>query len=834
MRRLAFALVAFLPACILVGPSVALDAEPKFTPEQLAFYEKDVKPILKANCLKCHGNDPKKIRGGLDLSHRAALVKGGDTGPGFDAKSVDESQIIKAVRYKNEEAGYNMPPAGKLPAAQIATLEKWVKLGAPYTGGASGDATQEEVKPKGADKKYWAFQPVERPAVPSVRDAGWVKTPIDAFILAKIEEKQLKPVGPVSKAALIRRVTYDLTGLPPTPEQVTAFVSDTSPKAYENLVDGLLASKHYGEKWGRHWLDVVRYAETNGYERDGPKPHVWRYRDYVIRSFNDDKPYDRFLTEQLAGDELAAREKSDNPDAVIAAGFYRLGVWDDEPADRPLALYDGYDDYVSTVGQGMLGMTLNCARCHDHKGDFFPQDDYYRLLAFFRDVKPYDGNRDAGPSHIVADVSPAAKRHLYEAELKLRQKDIDALKAEMKPIEDAAIRKMEPKDQLAVQDGRRDEIIKKVPVMLHPDDRKVYNGLKKRIEELRARPMPNRDLALTVANVDRNPPVTHTLIRGNPGAQGKAVQPGFPEVFGVPDPKLDDGRRTALAQWVTSPANPMTARVLVNRLWLHHFGKAIVPTPNDFGKFGEKPTHPELLDWLASEFVSGGWTIKRMQKLILMSNTYQLASTPDAAGAKADPANTLRRFFDMRRLNAEEVRDSFLLAVGKLKLDQFGPSVYPKIPAAVLAGQSRPGEGWPHDPNNADAANRRSIYVHVKRNLQVPILAVHDQADADTTCPVRYTTTVPTQALGLLNGEFSNEHAANFARRLEKELPNDPKAQVIRAVQLTTGRTPSDAEIAKDVAFIETMRTEHKLDATTALTRYALLILNSNEFLYLD
>ena len=754
----------------------------------------------------------------------------------------DESLLVQAVRYKNEEDYYNMPPAGKLPDAEIAVITKWVAMGVPFPASAAGepDATTHAEKPKGADKNYWAFQPVSRPAVPAVANLNWARNPIDAFVLARQEAAGLKPVDVAEPRVLIRRMTYDLTGLPPTPAEVEAFAAAAAKdrdSAVTELIERLLASQAYGEKWGRHWLDVVRYAETNGYERDGAKPFAWRYRDYVIKSFNADKPYDRFLTEQLAGDEM--KRDADDVDPVIATGFYRLGLWDDEPADPQLAMYEGLDDLVTTVGQGMLGMSLNCARCHDHKGDFYPQADYYKLVAFFRDIPANSNNRDPMSSNNVTDISPRSKRSTYEEAFAHRTAKINDLVAKMKPAEDAAIKKMPPEDQLAVEDGKRARIVRKVPRYLDGDAKEEYLKLRGELQELQQKPSPERDLALSVNNALANPPQTHVLIRGNPGANGKPVAPGFPEVFGVPDPKVQpkdgkSGRRTALAQWVTSAANPLTARVMVNRVWQHHFGKGIVPTPNDFGKFGEKPTHPELLDYLASEFVAKGWSIKALHRLILNSATYQLSSAADPESLAKDPANNLRWRFDMRRLTSEEVRDTMLMASGELDRTMYGPSVFPKIPAAVLAGQSVPGKGWDYDPKNPDAGNRRSIYVHVKRSLQVPVLATHDQADPDSTCPVRYTTTVPTQALGMLNGEFSNEQAAALAERLTTDAPNDLAAQVRRGLELTTGRPATDADVVADVAFVESMKSKHNLDARTALTRYALLLLNTNAFAYLD
>jgi mono/diheme cytochrome c family protein len=838
------AVVGLFAAVAWMSPTPA--ADPAFTPEQVAFYQKEVLPVLQQHCLKCHGAEPK-VKGGLNLTTRKGAVDGGDVGPAFDPKDPGKSLLLKAVEYTHDDT--KMPPKGKLPEKELAVLRKWVTDGLPYPPDKlGGDIAKTAPAHKGGvvtpeAKRYWAYQPVKRPAVPPVKNAAFVRTPVDAFVLAKLEAKGLAPVKPADKTALVRRAYYDLWGLPPTPEQVEAFVSDNSPDAWEKLIDALLASPHYGEKWGRHWLDVVRFAETNGYERDGPKPNAWKYRDYVIKSFNADKPYTRFVQEHLAGDELPW-----DRDAIVATGFYRLGLWDDEPADRAQALFDGYDDLVTVTGQAFLGMTLNCARCHDHKVDPIPQTDYYRLLAFFRDVRPFSDTRGVSSSNNSTDITPPEKRTEYEAELKERQARIAELEARMKPIEDAAIKKMPAADQLKVDDGKRDEVVKKVPKYLDGADRAAYQRLVDRRRDLIKKPTPSQEFALSVNNCDARPPATHLMVRGSPHAPGKEVKPGFPEVLGFPDPAIPDpkpraktsGRRTFLANWVASKDNPLTARVLVNRVWQHHFGKGIVPTANDFGKLGEQPTHPELLDWLASDFMDGGWTLKRLHKLVMTSNVYKLSSTADPAALKTDPANALLWRFNMRRLTAEEVRDSVLMVSGKLDPTPYGPSVFPRIPDAVLAGQSVPGNGWlktrggGYDPANPDAGNRRSVYVYVKRSLQVPVLIAHDQADTDSSCPVRYTTTVPTQALGLLNGEFATEMAAAFAARLAKEAPGDLPAQVARGLRLTTGCTPTEAEVAKDAAFVRELKAKHGLDHATALRRYALLLLNTNEFVYLD
>ncbi len=827
---------------VVLAASVAPAAEPTFTKDQVAFFDEKVAPLLKASCLKCHGDKPDKLSGGLDLRTRATAIKGGDTGPVAVPGKAKDSLLVQAVNHAKD--GYEMPPGGdKLKPEQIAVLTKWVTDGFAYPADKLGTAAVEgPKKPKFTDaqKAYWAYQPVKRPTVPfEPRPQGSGIHPIDAFLNAKLSAKQLAPSAPADKATLIRRAYYDLTGLPPTPEEIDAFVKDTDPKAWEKLIDKLLASPAYGEKWGRHWLDIVRFAETNGYERDNPKPYAWRYRDYVVKSFNDDKPYDRFVKEQVAGDELP---RTDNSEEAVATGFYRLGVWDDEPADPLQARFDGFDDIVTITGQAFLGMTLNCARCHDHKGDPIPQTDYYKLVAFFRDIREFSESRDPRSRFNLIDITPKAKREVYEKELIERQMKIEDLTKQMVAVEDEAIKTMPAEDQRASEGLDRPLVLKKLPKVFTDAQKKDHGRLTREIADLKRKPVPSQEFALGVNLCDKTPPATFVNIRGSAHANGAEVTPGFPAILGLPDPVIplaakgaaSSGRRTALANWIASKDNPMTARVMANRLFLHHFGKGIVPTPNDFGKFGELPTNPELLDWLAAEFVDGGWTLKRMHKLMMTSAAYQRSSKADAANLKADPQNVLLWRFNSRRLGAEEVRDSILTASGKLNPKMGGPSVYPKLPAEVLAGISYPDKKahWPDSP--LDEQNRRSVYVFVKRSLQVPILINHDQADSDNSCPVRYTTTVPTQALGMLNGEFTNEQAVALAARLAKEFPDDVAKQVARGVRLTAGRAPTADEVAKDVAFIAALKAKHKLDDKKALAQYALLLLNTNEFVYLD
>ena len=442
----------------------------------------------------------------------------------------------------------------------------------------------------------------------------------------------------------------------------------------------------------------------------------------------------------------------------------------------------------------------------------------------------------------LTDITPPEQRGKYEAELRKRQARLADVKEEMRAIEDGVIKTLPAEDQRASEGPDRPKVVReKVVPALKGELKDNYSALRRERQELEKRVTPpGQELALSVNNCDRVPPPTHLLVRGSPHAEGKVVAPGFPEVLGLPEPKIpapregmkSSGRRTVLAEWVASKDNPFTARVFVNRVWQYHFGKGIVPTANDFGKLGEAPTHPELLDWLASDFMEGGWKLKRLHKLIMTSGTYRLSAQADPDNLKADPSNALLWRFNMRRLTGEEVRDSILAVSGNLNPKMYGPSTYPKIPKEVLAGQSVPGQGWPTSP--PEEANRRSVYAHVKRSLRVPILIGFDQPDPDSSCPVRYVTTVPTQSLGLLNGEFANEQAEEFARRLRKEKPNDLAAQVTRAIRLTTGRAPAADEVKADVDFVQRMKEKHGLDDLKSLTQYCLLCLNANEFVYLD
>ena len=834
-RRLCVA-SAILCCGFVQASTPAVDETPAFSSDQIEVFEKEVVGILEANCLKCHGGASPK--GGLDLTSREGILKGGESGAVIDLSSHADSVLLKAINYD----GYEMPPTGQLSPKQIETLTNWVKGGLAWSKDGKPihfEAPREAPKVNDETKKFWSFQPVRKPPTPSVA-GDWAKTDIDAFILHQLQAKGLTPNPRAEPAELVRRAYYDLTGLPPAPEVVAAFVADPSPAAWSKLIDQLLESPHYGEQWGRHWLDLVRYAETNSYERDGAKPFVWRYRDYVIESFNADKPYNQFVTEQLAGDEMPNR----TPDSIVATGFYRLGRWDDEPADPELAYYDDLDDIITTTGQTLLGLSINCARCHDHKIDPIPQKDYYSLIAFFRGVRRY-GNRsgDSVMENSVTQIDRPEVSSLHEAAVARHNTEMTNVERELEKIET----KVKPdflgveNDEFEFEVNRVRLIEKRKGGLLTEKEVNHYRGLTNRRQQLRDKLPTGMAQALCVKEDLAGMKPTHVLLRGNPGSPGDEVQPAFPSVLSPPvaeiappaEGAVSSGRRTALAKWMTDPANPLTSRVMANRIWQFHFGRGIVRTTSDFGFQGSKPTHPELLDWLAAKFVEEGWSMKAMHRLIMSSAAYQMSSRGREEALANDATNDHFWRFDMRRLSSEEVRDSILWANGTLSEDRmYGPSVFTKIPDEVKAGQSQPGSGWGVSSPEDEA--RRSIYVHVKRSLLDPILESFDMADTDQTCPVRFATTQPTQALGLLNSHFINEQAKLFSDMIAEQQPESLEAQVKLALQRVSQRQPSQEDVNRGLKLIDSLQKENSMSLEQARKYFSLVALNLNEFLYLD
>lgn len=793
---------------------------------QVVDFNRDVQPLLARRCLSCHG--PDVAESGFALHSRDAALA--ETYSGLVAivpGDAEASELIARVTGDDEYS--RMPPEGEpLKPAEVQTLRQWIDQGAAFP-------------------EHWAFEPIGEVAPPVITTQdGESVHPVDAFLLERLRKKGLTMNPPADRRTLIRRATFDLTGLPPTEEEIEAFVNDSSADAYERLIDSLLASPHYGERWGRHWLDLVRYAETNSFERDAPKPNAWKYRDYVIRSFNEDKPYDQFVREQLAGDQLPEVTE----ETLTATGYYRLGIWDDEPADPLQARYDELDDLITVTGQTFLGLTINCARCHDHKIDPIPQADYYRLLSFFADVTRF-GKRGDKVSQNQVDVTPPKVRKAYES----CDRRAAVVKKKLRELEQAAIAKMSAPDQRATEGKAKERqrvLDEHLNDHLTSEQQEQYAAWTEQLHQIEKerRQLPPRRQVLGLGKLRPIEP-THVLLRGNPQSEGVAVEPKFPELFESNSPNLQDEahRRRALADWIVDPQNRLTSRVLANRLWQHHFGRGIVRSPNNFGKLGVPPTHPKLLDYLAMQLTEGGWRLKAMHRLIMTSDAYRMSSAIEAEAMAVDPDNDLFWRFDPRRLSAEEVRDAILAVNGTLNTTPYGPSFYPELSAEVLAGQSRPGEGW--GDSSAKQRDRRSVYIHVKRSLLTPLLSAFDFPEPDTTCEARFATLQPSQAMALLNSDFIHEEAAVLADAVSADIgaaeevgaadkanPESTESGVDERwmqalIRRVFGRRANEKEIREGITLYQDLVDQYGVDPLRAKTLVALGVLNWNEFVYL-
>jgi hypothetical protein len=772
--RAKYAIAVFLPG-VLWGLSAGRSAA-----GDEALFQKRIAPLLRKNCVKCH--NPKKARGDLDLSTRAGLLEGGESGPALVPGKAARSLLVKMVA----GARPKMPRDGKpLTPEQIADLRRWIDRGAAWpkdlrlTADDSGSRNPRD---------WWSLRPLGRPPVPAGVDRAWVRTPVDAFILAALKARALRPAPPADRATLIRRVTFGLHGLPPTPAEVDAFVKDNDSQAYEKLIDRLLASPRYGERWGRHWLDVVHYGDTHGYDKDKRRDHAWRYRDYVIRSFNHDKSYGRFIREQLAGDVLYPGDQG----GLIATGFIAAGPWDfvghvelrEGTVDKKKTRLLDRDDMVSNTISTFVSLTAHCARCHDHKFDPIPQKDYYRLQAVFAGVDRGDRPLD----------SPGVRERL--AKLVRTQQAVAA---------------------------RHAALVNKLKGSTSPDLSRTaaeLAALARQIQSLNA-----SDSVYAV--LPHAPRTIHLLHRGNVEQPRATVPPGALSAiagldfdFKLKDARNEGSRRAALAEWIASPKNVLTWRSILNRVWHYHFGRGLVDTPNDFGRNGSRPTHPELLDWLAVEFRDNGQSLKKLHRLILLSSTYRQSSRHDAALAKIDADNRYLWRMNRQRLDAESIRDSILAVSGKLDLKMGGPGFElfrfkddhsPIYDHGAIEKINDP-RGW-----------RRTVYRFTVRSVANPFLECLDCADPNINTPVRNTTLTALQALALLNDPFIVKQAEFFAERLKK-IAHDVPAQVEAAFKLAFGRTPG----ADEKEALTTYAKKH------GLANACRVLFNANEFIFID
>ena len=720
-----------------------------------------------------------------------------------------------------------LPPLSRVPHVHhLTALLTAAVVAAPLV--AREDDMQD------AQKEHWAWRSVRRPAVPKVKNEAWVKNPVDAFILHRLENEGLTPAAAASREQLLRRVTFDLIGLPPTPDEIDAFVDDKSSEAWEKVIDRLLASPRYGERWGRHWLDLARFAESNGYEYDEIRPDAWRYRDYVIEAFNKDKPYTRFIQEQLAGDELFP----DEPAARIATAFNLLGPDMTDSADQPQRRQNTLNDMTDTAALAFLGLTVTCCRCHDHKFEPLPQSDYYRFQAFFaaadfkHDIslatKEQQADYAAALREYAALIQPAQET-LSKLEEPYRKKLYDDLFAKLS--EEAKTAHQTPEEQ---RTAAQKELVEKTARQLHvlpeaiakamsADERAKQQELQKELKRLEAK-KPRLPVTMGLRD-DVKPIKTFILVQGELKDRAEEVQPGFPTILTPGHKELDariqatatsTGRRSALANWIASPDNPLTARVLVNRLWQHHFGRGLVTTPSDFGLRGARPTHPELLDWLTAELIAQGWSIKKMHKLMLLSAAYQQATTATAAAKEKDPDNLLLSHMNRLRIEGEIVRDSLLAVSGRLNLKMGGPGVFPPVPAEANV------KGWTPSPDPRDHV-RRSVYIFSRRNLKFPFLEPFDPPDTNLSCPRRELSTTAPQALALLNAPDVQAAAKALADRVGKQATMDEE-RIVCAYRLTLGRAPSAKELELSRRFVK----------DSSLAELCRALFNVNEFVYLD
>jgi hypothetical protein len=719
-----------------------------------------------------------------------------------------------------------------------------------------------------ASDKPWAFRKLSGPAVPRVKNADWAANPIDSFVLAELEKQGLAPAAPASPEVLLRRVYFDLIGLPPTPEEVDAFLADRFPHAYEKVVERLLTSPQYGERWALYWLDLVRFAESDGFKSDVARPTAWRFRDYVIRALNDDRPYDRFVREQLAGDELYP----DDPAAHVATGYYRHFPDEDNARNLEQRRQEILNDLTDTTGQVFLGLTVGCARCHDHKYDPISQKDYYRLQAFFAAFLATDDVLVGGREEVLRyrqrnqkweAKTAALRKRMASLQEPYRQKLIASTKAKFpKAIQVAydtpAAKRTPLQRQLAAMVSRQLAVTPNAMVKaMKPDVRRQWQDLTRQMAELD--PLKPRTLPHAIGITDVGPvaPATYVLKRGNWQRHGEEVTPGFLSALEKKDIRLPQpksgakttGRRSALALWLTRPDHPLTARVMMNRLWQHHFSKGIVASPGDLGVMGEPPTHPKLLDWLAREFVRRGWSLKAMHRLMVTSAAYRQSSRWNAKAAGVDPDNQLLWRMNRRRLEGETLRDAMLAVSGLLNPRASGPSVFPEFPAEL----SNPRGGWRVSADGRER-NRRSIYVFAKRNQRYPLFSLFDSPDGNETCSRRNLTTTAPQALMLLNGKLTLDLARAFAGRLLREGKADPARLVDRAYRLALGRAADAEEIlaaqqflTRQADLVRQRLKEHKAvaqpvaapDGTEAafgatLVDLCHVLLNVNEFIYVD
>jgi len=796
------------------------------------FFEKKVRPVLVNNCYNCHSANTNS-RGGLRVDDRNGMIHGGGRGPAVVPGQPDKSLLLQAVRHTHKDV--QMPPKKQLSAAEIADLSNWIKDGAAWPKvELPASISKPSAKYERLRKEHWAWQPLRAAKVPAVKDASWARGDLDRFILSKLEEKGLRPAGDADRPTLLRRVTFDLTGLPPTPEEIEAFVNDGAPDAFVKVVDRLLASPAFGERWGRHWLDVARYGESTGSARNLPYPHAWRYRDYVIDAFNQDRPYDQFLREQIAGDLLPAATQRQRDQQLIATGFLALGVRDVNQRFKVRFVMDNVDEQIDTVTRSVLALTVSCARCHNHKFDPIPTTDYYALAGIFHSTDLCCGlrNKMGGGGLDYYDTAmllplgsatlPAPGPKMVEKIARLNE-ELTQTRRELQAIVS------KPEGKTPGTDGRPREVIVRQKMTL----------LQKELIAL-SDPAVHGPIALGVRDA-KTVGDTEIRIRGEAEQLGPVVPRGFLsalDVHGAPAVNRTQSGRLELAQWLTNPNNPLTPRVMANRVWQHLFGQGLVSSVDNFGVTGDRPSNPELLDHLAREFVRGGWSVKRLVRTLVLSRVYQLGSAAPAANVAVDPANRLVWRHAPRRLDAEEIRDATLAAAGTLRLAR--PQASPAKDFKVIELRNNGPEAKRLE-DEALTSNHRSVYLPLVRGVTPRSLEVFDFAEQGMVTGSRDTTTVATQALYLLNDPFVRQQSLALARRLLGRPDLDDAGRLRLAYRLTVSRAATAKEIERARGYLadyeaEVGREESNEPADARLAAWASFsqaLLASAEFRYI-
>jgi hypothetical protein len=781
------------------------------TAEQVRFFETSIRPLFAEHCLKCHG--PTRQKAGLRLDTAARILKGGLSGPAVAPGDPKKSLLIKAVSHGDIDL--KMPPGGKLSDRQIADLTRWIQMGAPFSENAATTKGEE-----GRDR--WAFRAPVEPAVPAVKNVAWPRSAVDRFVLARLEAKGIRPAPPADRRTLIRRATFDLIGLPPTPAEVEAFLDDGSADAFAKVVDRLLASQHYGERWGRHWLDVARYADSNGLDENVAFGNAWRYRDYVVAALNQDKPYDQFLLEQLAGDLLPDSETARRDQRLIATGFLALGPKVLAEGDEKKMELDIIDEQIDTFGRALLGLTLGCARCHDHKFDPITTRDYHGLAGIFTSTRTMESFKRVARwhEHVLASADEQARKAAHDKQVAQHKEAIkqltsnanDQVKQEAKPVPTL------PKDLEP----------------LYPAE--VRTELKRLREELAGLEKSAPQLPAAMGVAEGKVTDVPVFLRGDHLKPGKTVPRQVPVVLaGASAPTFDaqHSGRFELARWLVRPDHPLTARVMVNRIWRWHFGQGIVPTPDNFGLLGEAPVNPPLLDWLALRFIESKWSIKAMHRMIMLSSTYQMSAAADAKAALVDPENRLNWRANVRRLEAEAIRDNLLAVSGLLDRSMGGSLLHVKNRDYFFDHTSK-------DTTRYDS-RRRSLYLPVVRNNVYDVFQLFDFPDPAVANGDRATTTVATQALFFMNSEWVAQLCEEWAAALVKDDQLDDAGRVDRIYRKAYARPATAKEVADALTLVRSVEAalargqahteRHRMQAWASLCQ---TVVAANEFIYVQ